>query len=39
MAHPLLRRHHHRRGTTKRICETEAEAIAFVVCEAIGLKA
>jgi hypothetical protein len=28
-----------RAETTKRVRETEAEAVAFVVCEAIGIKA
>jgi hypothetical protein len=28
-----------RAETTKRVRETEAEAVAFVLCEAIGLKA
>jgi len=28
-----------RSETTKRVRETEAEAVAFVVCEATGLKA
>ena len=32
-------RHHCRGETTKRIRETEAEAIAVIACEAIGLKA
>ena len=39
VAHALLPRHHRRRETTKRILETEAEAVACVVCEAVGLKA
>jgi hypothetical protein len=39
VAHALLRRHYRRRETTKRIRETEAEAVASVVCEAVGLKA
>jgi len=30
---------YHRSETPKRVRETEAEAVAFVVCEAIGLKA
>ena len=28
-----------RAETTKRVRETEAEAVAFVLCEAIGIKA
>jgi hypothetical protein len=39
VAHALLRCHHRRRETMKRIRETEAEVVAFVVCEAVGLKA
>jgi hypothetical protein len=39
VAHALFRRYHRRRETAKRIRQTAAEVIAFVVCEAIGLKA
>ena len=38
-AHAILHLKEHRAETTKRARETEAEAVAFVVCEAIGLKA
>jgi len=38
-AHALLHQQERRAETTKSIRETEAEAVAFVVCEAIGLKA
>ncbi len=37
--HSLLHMHERRAETTKRVRETEAEAVAFVVCEAIGLTA
>jgi antirestriction protein ArdC len=37
--HSLLHMQERRAETTKRIRETEAEAVAFVLCEAIGLKA
>jgi hypothetical protein len=37
LAHELLRRAN-RNATTKRQRETEAEAVAFVVCHAIGLE-
>jgi antirestriction protein ArdC len=36
-AHFILHQSNRRAETTKRIRETEAEAVAFVVCEAIGL--
>ena len=39
VAHSLLHQQERRAETTKRVRETEAEAVAFVVCEAIGLKA
>ena len=39
VAHSLLHQQERRAETTKRTRETEAEAVAFVVCEAIGLKA
>lgn len=38
-AHALLHQGNCRPETSKRVRETEAEAVAFVVCEAIGLKA
>ena len=38
-AHLLLHRKERRTDTSKRVRETEAEAVAYVVCEAIGLKA
>ena len=38
-AHSLLHQNSPRTETTKCVRETEAEAVAFVVCEAIGLKA
>ena len=37
--HALLHGQARRSQTTKTVRETEAEAVAFVVCEAIGLKA
>ena len=37
--HALLHGQARRTETTKTVRETEAEAVAFVVCEAIGLKA
>jgi len=39
IAHSLLHQQERRANTTKSVRETEAEAVAFVVCEAIGLKA
>ncbi|HEV2222209.1 MAG TPA: ArdC family protein [Candidatus Acidoferrales bacterium] len=38
IAHERLHRADRRASTTKRIRETEAEAVAFVVCQAIGLE-
>jgi len=38
-AHSLLHQNSRRTEKTKCVRETEAEAVAFVVCEAIGLKA
>lgn len=38
LAHEFLHRGDRRAGTSKRIRETEAEATAFVVCQAIGLE-
>jgi len=37
-AHELMHRDERRCSTSKRIRETEAEAVAFVVCSAIGLE-
>jgi hypothetical protein len=37
LAHELMHRDERRSSTSKRIRETEAEAVAFVVCSAIGL--
>jgi antirestriction protein ArdC len=37
LAHELLHRGDRRASTSKRVRETEAEAIAFVVCQAVGL--
>jgi hypothetical protein len=38
VAHEKLHRSDRRASTTKRIRETEAEAVAFVVCQAVGLE-
>jgi hypothetical protein len=38
IAHEMMHRDERRSATTKRIRETEAEAVAFVVCSAIGLE-
>jgi antirestriction protein ArdC len=38
LAHELLHRGDRRRATSRRTRETEAEATAFVVCQAIGLE-
>ena len=38
MAHEMLHRSERRTLTTKRVRETEAEAVAFVVCQSIGLQ-
>ena len=38
LAHERLHRAARRANTTKRIRETEAEAVAFVVCQAVGLE-
>jgi len=38
IAHSLLHQQERRAETTKRVRETEAGAVAFVVCEAIGLE-
>jgi antirestriction protein ArdC len=37
-AHELMHKAERRSSTTKRVRETEAEAVAFVVCSAIGLE-
>jgi antirestriction protein ArdC len=39
LAHALLHQGEQRTETSKRVRETEAEAVAFVVCEGIGLSA
>jgi hypothetical protein len=39
IAHGILHNSDRRAKTTKCVRETEAEAVAFVICEAIGLKA
>jgi len=38
LAHEMLHRDQRRAQTTKRIPETEAEAVSFVVCSGIGLE-
>lgn len=38
IAHELLHRGDRRANTTKKVRETEAEATAFVVCDAVGLE-
>ena len=38
IGHHLLHQTPRRAETTKRVRETEAEAVAFVVCSAIGLE-
>ena len=38
IAHEMMHRDERRTNTTKRIRETEAEAVAFVVCSAVGLQ-
>ena len=38
VSHELMHRDERRSSTTKRVRETEAEAVAFVVCSAIGLE-
>lgn len=38
LAHELLHRGDRRASTTKKIRETEAEATAYVVCQAVGLE-
>ncbi len=38
IGHEMLHRGDRRRLTTKKVRETEAEAVAFVVCKAVGLE-
>ena len=38
IGHEMLHRGDRRTLTTKRVRETEAEAVAFVVCKAVGLQ-
>jgi hypothetical protein len=38
IAHEMLHRGERRRMTTKQVRETEAEAVAFVVCQSVGLQ-
>ena len=38
VAHEMMHRDERRSSTTKRVRETEAEAVAFVVCSAVGLE-
>ena len=38
IAHEMLHRGERRTVTTKQVCETEAEAVAFVVCQSVGLQ-
>lgn len=38
IAHELMHKAERRNSTSKRVRETEAEAVAFVVCSAIGLE-
>jgi hypothetical protein len=38
VAHEMMHRDERRSSTSKRIRETEAEAVAYVVCQAIGLE-
>jgi hypothetical protein len=38
IAHELLHRGERRTLTTKQVRETEAEAVAFVVCQSVGLR-
>ncbi len=38
LAHELLHKSDRRKETSKTVRETETEAVAFVVCQAIGLK-
>ena len=38
IAHEMLHRGERRTLTTKQVRETEAEAVAFVVCQSVGLQ-
>ena len=38
LAHEMMHRDERRSSTSKRIRETEAEAVAFVICHAVGLE-
>ena len=38
LAHEMMHRNERRSSTSKRVRETEAEAVAYVVCHAIGLE-
>ena len=38
IAHKMLHRGERRTTTTKQVRETEAEAVAFVVCQSVGLQ-
>ena len=38
LAHEMMHRSQRRNSTSKRVRETEAEAVAYVVCHAIGLE-
>jgi hypothetical protein len=38
IAHEMLHRGNRRALTTKQVRETEAEAVAFVVCQSVGLQ-
>jgi len=38
IAHEMLHRGDRRTLTTKQVRETEAEAVAFVVCQSVGLQ-
>ncbi|HTM35723.1 MAG TPA: ArdC family protein [Terriglobales bacterium] len=38
VAHEMLHRGERRKMTTKQIRETEAEAVAFVICQSVGLQ-
>jgi antirestriction protein ArdC len=38
VGHETMHRNERRNGTSKRIRETEAEAVAYVMCQAIGLE-
>jgi antirestriction protein ArdC len=38
LAHEMMHRDERRSSTSKRIRETEAEAVAFVICDAVGLE-